>query len=117
MRIPTFLMLFTALIPLAAAAGSLENKSDQLCQRIQRCAWQALDGDNLPPDDQQQLKQSLGGVCQSIQSDILPVKALQIEQRAEACIDSMLAQSCDDLVAGNAPTRPCQQLAEELARR
>ena len=123
MRISTLLVLMTvAVSSFVQAEGltkgvTLDAKSDQLCQRIQSCAWQHLDADNLPEESQQVLKQSLGSVCSSIKGDLPPVSELHIERRAEACIDSMLSQSCDQLVAGSAPTQPCQQLAEELAKR
>ncbi|MFG1488513.1 hypothetical protein ABMA58_04630 [Oceanospirillum sp. HFRX-1_2] len=123
MRIAKLLVMLTVLassltrVQAAENETALDAKSDQLCQRIERCAWQHLDADNLPVQSQQELRQSLSGVCQSIKGDLPPVREMHIEVRAEACIDSMLSQSCEQLVIGAPPTRACQQLAEELAKR
>ena len=123
MRIATVLIILTVITAPLTKADVIQSellldaKSEQLCQRITNCAWKHLDADNLPKNSQQELRQSLGGVCQSIKGDLPPVREMHIEVRAEACIDSMLSQSCEQLVIGAPPTRACQQLAEELAKR
>lgn len=117
MRFQRSVLFVIALAVTELQAGSLDDKSGLLCQRIEQCAWTRLDADNMPEDSQQQLKASLNAVCDSIRKDMAPARSRHFEQSAEACIDSMLAQSCDELVTTSSPTQACQQLAEEQANR
>lgn len=117
------MIMISLLLALPTRAGTpevivlLDGKGDQLCQRIRQCAWSHLDADNLPDENRQALAQSLENVCRSLKEDLQQVHHLPDKASAEACIDSMLALSCDQLVSGSPPTPACQQLAEEQANR
>ncbi|OOV87789.1 hypothetical protein [Oceanospirillum linum] len=110
-------LFLMALMVTELHAEDLEQKLDALCLRVERCAWQQLDADNLPVENQRELKARLKTVCDSIHRDTVLTQESQFKYRIEACVESMLAQSCDELILTPSPTQACQQLAEESANR
>ena len=98
-----------------AGQGALEEKMQQLCDQIRRCVWQKLDASALSDEVQSELNQDLQGVCLSIRQDLQPVRQLGVQAQAEACVDSMLALSCDRMIDSTRATPACGVLEQASA--
>jgi len=109
-------LLVTAVLP--ARAGDLEQTSVALCEKVKACALAQMNEEDLTPETRQMMQPMLDNMCANIRDQISQVPTAHPHYApALACMQSMEALGCDDMMSEERMHTPeCEQyrqLAQE----
>ena len=86
------------------ANAELVSEGRVLCQKIKSCAIVEIDKQQISPDERAAILDLFDNQCvASVQKYEKDVGAAGLEGKAHACLKSLQAQTCDDLIAGTGP--------------
>jgi len=84
--------------------ADLVKEGKALCEKIKSCAVAEIDKQQISPDERAAILNVFDTQCiASVQKYEKDVGAAGLEGKAHACLDSLQAQSCNTLIAGNGP--------------
>lgn len=82
------------------AHADLDQSMDQMCEKIKTCGKAELAKQDMSAEMQQMMIGMFDGMCQSMFAPhMMTVGKAGLEDKAEACVDSMVDASCDELMA------------------
>lgn len=92
--------------------ADLNQSTSAMCQKFKTCSIAELEKQNLSADSIATLVESFDSMCQSwVKPYSQTLGQAGLESKAVACIDSMVARSCDDLMGaqGKFSSPACDQ--------
>ena len=99
-------------------AGTIEQQSLQLCDKIKSCALAELEGEDMPADMKSMVISSMDGMCAAMatefNNDSFDDHAA-LRQQAQACMASLSSLSCPQLMDGATGTPECVALEKSAA--
>lgn len=97
-RIGLFTLFFFANL-LAPAQADMNKTMDKMCEKIKGCGMIELKNQGLSEEMQNMMVGMFDGMCKTMFAEhIKTVGQKGLEEKAEACIDSMVAADCDELL-------------------
>lgn len=88
-----------ALLFINVAHADMQEKTDQLCEKIKTCSIEQM-GPDQPPAVIEMMQGMFDGMCASMMAPYMETYTdAGLENKAEACLDTILDASCDDLMA------------------
>ena len=99
-------------------AGTIEQQSLQLCEKIKSCAVAELEGEDMPADMKEMVMSSMNGMCVAMASEFNNDSIKEyadLRKQAEACMTSLAALSCSQLMNGATETPACVKLEKSAA--
>lgn len=109
MRIFLTLSLMLALLP---AQADLNDSMDAMCVKIKSCSLAEVQKQQLSPEMEAMMNAMFDGMCKTwMQPYGVALGQAGLEDKAEACIDSVVSESCEDLVGaqGRFRTDECDE--------
>ena len=105
------------LLSFNAAAGDMETKSQQFCEKIRSCTLAEMASQDVPPEMEAMLKPLIDGMCTKMMAEMEAEEVPKaLEDDAMACMDSMNALSCSALMNGEAETKACDDFQDKAER-
>jgi hypothetical protein len=101
-----------------ASAGSIEEQSQQLCEKIKSCALTELEGQDMSADMKSMVLSSMDGMCQAMATEFSNESIKEYEdlrQQASVCMTSLSSLSCPQLMDGATDTPECVALEKSAA--
>ena len=102
--------LFAAAFSLSSAEAS--EHTEKLCTKIKQCALSQAGGEQIPEQMKAIVIQMIDSQCRSIAGRYdAEFEEADLQGMANACVDSIVEQSCEDLVGskGSAETTECKE--------
>lgn len=109
------IVVTTTLFFSSVAQADMTEKLDLMCGKIKQCSLENAGAQDLPPEMQQMMLQMFDGMCVSIlQPYYNSVGTADLEDEANACMDTFLAESCETLMAneGEYTSPECEEFKE-----
>lgn len=101
---------FIVVLPTLAQAEKI--KGDEICDKIKTCALEGIEGQEIPEQMVEILMTQLDSQCATaFKSKAKEVEDAGLAGEANACADSMLSLSCDELLSpngGSKKTKECK---------
>lgn len=98
------LLLGACLVP--AAHADMDETMDKMCEKIKSCGVIELKKQGLNEEMQSMMIGMFDGMCKTMfAKHVQTVGQKGLEDKAEACIDSMVEASCDELLSENGDFR------------
>lgn len=98
------LLISLTLLLSQTAQADLVKEGKVLCEKIKSCAVVEIDKQQISPDERAAIMNVFDTQCiASVQKYEKDVGAAGLESKAQACLESLQAQSCNALIAGTGP--------------
>jgi len=98
------LLVSLALLLSQTAQADLVKEGKALCDKIKSCATVEIDKQQISPNEKEAILSVFDNQCiASVQKYENDVGAAGLEGKAQACLDSLQAQSCGALLQGSGP--------------
>lgn len=102
----------------ANEAGEYSKATQALCEKMKQCAIEQLnaEAEGVPQAMKDMVIQSMQGMCVSMASSFEPgLKQHELYQPAKACMQSMTALSCEQIMAmEDDTTKECQDYEKAI---
>ncbi|MBL1319525.1 MAG: hypothetical protein COA63_000500 [Methylophaga sp.] len=101
-----------------ASADTIDQQSLQLCEKIKSCALAELEGHDMSADMKSMVLSSMDGMCQAMATEFSndSIKEYDdLRKQATACMTSLSALSCPQLMDGATDTPECVALEKSAA--
>ena len=106
------LITITALLFMNTAHADLKDKTDQLCEKMKTCAVEEMGGEQ-PPGIIEMMKGMFDSMCASmIQPYATTFTEEGLEDKAEACLDTIIETSCEVLMDAQGKTHDSPECKE-----
>jgi hypothetical protein len=110
----TSLFTLTVLFGLTSVAvhAEMDASMDKMCAKIKSCGLIELENQGLSEDMQDMMVGMFDGMCKTMFAKHMKTVGQEgLEDKAEACIDSMVAASCEELLSvdGDFRTDQCDE--------
>lgn len=93
-------MAISTLIISSSAMADLDGSMDELCAKMKTCALGEVKKQGLPAGMEQMMVGMMEGMCTAwVQPYSSAIGQAGLEDKAEACVESVVSQSCDSLMA------------------
>lgn len=91
-------------------ASNLSEATNELCQKMKSCGQEQLKQQDLPPEMAQMMEGMFDGMCQSmIAPYVQSTENAGLESKAIACVESINAKSCAEIMNNNGgETQACK---------
>lgn len=92
-------------------ASDMSEASSTICQKVKTCGTSQLESQGLPPEMVVMMKSMFDGMCETmIAPYITQTTDAGLEKKAIACLDTIKAMSCEDLMQGEGnDTEECKE--------
>lgn len=105
-------LLFSAALYTATAHASLDESMEELCGKMKTCSLEEIKKQNLGAEMEQMMVGMFDAMCKTwISPYAQTLGQAGLEDKAEACIDSVVSESCESLMAqqGSFNSEECQE--------
>ena len=100
-----------------AAANEFGEHALSLCEKVKGCALEQMGAQDLTPQMRQSITPMLENMCVSMQGQFQEVPTdHELYEPAVACMKSMAALSCGQLMEGEAETAQCREYQEMVKK-
>lgn len=113
MKIHSFAI--AALLFSSITHADMTDKLDLMCGKIKQCSLENAGAQDMPPEMQEMMLQMFDGMCKTIlQPYYNSVNTAGLEDKANACMDTFLDESCETLMAnqGEYTSPECEEFKE-----
>ena len=98
-----------ALLFMNWAFADMTEKTDQLCEKIKTCSIEQMGADQ-PPGIREMMQGMFDSMCASMVAPYMQTYSdAGLENKAEACLDTVIAASCDELMANQGESYESQE--------
>lgn len=101
-----------SLLVVGVAKADLDASMDEMCTKMKTCAIDNAKQQGLPAEMEQMMVGMFDGLCKSMMQPYADsIGKAGLENKAEACVDSIVEESCEKLMAskGEHQTKECDE--------
>ncbi|NND83105.1 MAG: hypothetical protein HKN50_11810 [Gammaproteobacteria bacterium] len=107
-----YLILTTLLIMSTPAWADLQKAMDSMCDKMKTCSVAEIKKQELPPEMAPMIEAMFDGMCKTWMGPYAEALGKAgLEDKAEACVESVVSESCEDLMSreGDFTSPECEE--------